>query len=104
MVNASVLGSMRGAVRPLRKGLTLRRTRADNPLAMSVVAAYASRISSAGAGVGSESRLTKDRPAPFIHAFLALAFVLSPASWKCLGDESRVQVTPPVVIDTLESH
>ncbi|MGD0263269.1 MAG: tetratricopeptide repeat protein [Verrucomicrobiota bacterium] len=67
---------------------------------MSVIAAYASRISSAGAGVGSKSRLTRHRPAPFIHFFLALAFVLSPASWKCLAAESSAQ---PLVTSQIEA-
>ena len=67
---------------------------------MSVIAAYASRLSSAGAGVLSKSYLTKHRPAPFIHVFLALAFVPSPASWKCLGAESSA---PPPVAGQIES-
>ena len=79
---------------PLRKGLTFRGTRADNPFAMSVIAAYASRISSAGAGVGSKSRLAEGRPAPLIHAFLALAFLLFAGLGKCLGAESSA--APPV--------
>jgi tetratricopeptide (TPR) repeat protein len=67
---------------------------------MRVIAAYASRITSAGAGVWSKSRLTKHRPAQFIQAFVALAFVLSPTSWKCLGAESNA---PPLVISQIEA-
>ena len=100
VANGYVLGSIRRAVRPLSKGLTFRGTRADNPLAMSVIAAYALRISSAVAGVGSKSRLTGDRPAPFIHAVLALALVLTPASGKCRGAESSV---PPPVASQIEA-
>ena len=81
-------------VHPFYKCLTFCGTRGNNVLAMSVIAAYASRISSARAGVWSKSRLMEHRPAPCICAFLVLALVLSPASWKCLSAESSAQ--PPV--------
>ncbi len=67
---------------------------------MSVIAAYASRLSGAGAGVLSKSYLAKHRPARFIHVFLALAILPSPASWKCLGAESSA---PPLVASQIES-
>jgi len=87
-------------VRPFRKGLTLCGARGNNPFAMSVIAAYAFRLSDAGAGVWSKSCLTKHRPARFIHVFLASAVLLSLASWKCLGAESSA---PPPVASQIES-
>lgn len=60
---------------------------------------YASRTSSSGDGPGSKSRLIKHRRVPFVHAFLVLAFVLSLASWRCLGAESNL---PPPAISHLE--
>jgi hypothetical protein len=72
----------------------------NNPPAMSIIAAHAFRLSGAGVGVWSKPRVTKHRPATFVHVFLALAFVLSPPSWKCLGAESNA---PPAAASQIES-
>ena len=71
---------------------------------MGVLADHASRISSAGARVWAKSRLTESRPAPCIRAFLVLALVLSPASWKCLGAESSAQPSVPSQIEATNSQ
>ena len=67
---------------------------------MSVIAAYASRISNARAGVWSKSRLTEPRLPPYIRTSLVLALVLSPASWKCFGAESN---PPPPLTSQIEA-
>jgi len=67
---------------------------------MSVIAAYALRMSSAGGGVGGKCRLTKHRRAPLIRAFLALAIVLSQASWICLAAENSLPLSAAGPLET----
>ena len=69
---------------------------------MSLIAAYATRISGAGAGVWSKPRLSTHRPSPFLHAVLALAFVASAASWKCLGADNNLP--PPATVHLEETN
>jgi tetratricopeptide (TPR) repeat protein len=71
----------------------------DNPLVMSVITAYASRVFRAAAGVWPQSRLTIHRAAPLIHAILVSTFVLCPASCQYLGAEGS---EPPPATNHLE--